>query len=139
MIALSAALSELTSVNTLWVSDSDRYPRPAEVVDEPYALVGPGPPPAWLLPSLDTLNIAYGNGMFRDWWKRLAIALVARHCAGVPFTTLRIYHNWGAGNIHRPVAAARTPLETFHEQSGVDLRAPDVFVEKASWEACKHC
>ncbi|KZV69710.1 hypothetical protein PENSPDRAFT_686104 [Peniophora sp. CONT] len=107
---LRAALSQLRCVHTLWVSDNERYPPPTEADDGSYPLAGALP--SLSIPSLKTLHISYTRGIFRDWWKRLAIAVAARQRG-----------------------ATRTALEMFHEQPGVDLHAPDVFVLNAPIEA----
>ncbi|KZV69705.1 hypothetical protein PENSPDRAFT_652098 [Peniophora sp. CONT] len=126
-VALTAALSKLTYVHTLHVGDNDRYPRSNESPEGLYALQGPPENPN--LPSLERLYVSYSRGMFRDWWKRLALALAVRKRAGVPFASVCIAHQWGS-NAQRREGATVSPLETFHEQA-VDLQAPDIFVANA--------
>ncbi|KZV69706.1 hypothetical protein PENSPDRAFT_686100 [Peniophora sp. CONT] len=134
-VAWAAALSTLTYVHTLHVGDNDQYTSSSE---SPAGLCGLYPLLGSLdipnLPSLEKLIIFYSRGMFRDWWKRLSLALALRKRSGVPFTSVCIIYEWGA-NVQRREGAAISWLERFHEQSGADLQWPDVFVANVAVHA----
>ncbi|KZV69711.1 hypothetical protein PENSPDRAFT_469051 [Peniophora sp. CONT] len=126
--AFCTALTQLTSVHTLNARDNDRYPNNHEYTPSQHPLVG-----SILntrLSSLTALHVSYSEGMFVDWWNRLATALAIRTRVGLSFTSLCISYNWGS-NVRRPEGAAISPLETFHEQTGVYHYEPDIFIANA--------
>ncbi|KZV69707.1 hypothetical protein PENSPDRAFT_753117 [Peniophora sp. CONT] len=137
-IAMNAALSQLTSVHTLHVSENGGFLTLGTfsiASDRSYALVGP--PQEQHLPLLATLfvsHIHYVSGW--HWWKRLALALTARLRAGVPFTTLHISCRGGVDLLPSQIATLSV-LETFHEQPGVDLQEPDIFITNIIRQASK--